>query len=58
MSTHEVFNQSRPFKDVNLYASDPALRRALKAFVPKPELDGALPLLNRVGSEAGNDRMM
>lgn len=29
--THQVFNQSTPFVDVNLYEADPALREAVKA---------------------------
>ncbi len=30
--THQVFNQSTPFVDVNLYSADPALREAVTAF--------------------------
>jgi putative acyl-CoA dehydrogenase len=31
-STHEVFNQSPPFEDVNLFALDPPLRETVAAF--------------------------
>ncbi len=31
LSTHEVFNQSPPFSDINLYDSDPVLKSIVKA---------------------------
>lgn len=56
--THEVFNQSRPFKNVNLYESDPALRRSLAAFLPKQSLAESLAHVSSIGERCGSEKMM
>ena len=51
--THEVFNQSTPFSDVNLLAGNPALADALR--FNHPQLD--LVALHAVGAETGSVAM-
>jgi putative acyl-CoA dehydrogenase len=52
--THEVFNQSAPFGDVNLYACDTALREAV-AREGASWADGGL---DRLGAELGNSGVL
>ncbi|MBM3387274.1 MAG: DNA alkylation response protein, partial [Betaproteobacteria bacterium] len=50
--THQVFNQSTPFVDVNLYEADPALREAVTAFAGS---DAAWhQTLSRMGQRCGS----
>jgi len=49
-ATHEVFNQSTPFADVNLFSANRPLRDALRFH--RPELDTAR--LEALGAEAGS----
>lgn len=49
-ATHEVFNQSPPYEDVNLFATDGPLRRALAYHAPDAGLAG----LSAFGSIAGS----
>ena len=49
-TTHEVLNQSTPFVDVNLFATDRGLRDALR--FNAPSLDTAA--LSRLGAQAGS----
>jgi putative acyl-CoA dehydrogenase len=51
--THEVFNQSTPFSDVNLFRANRPLRDALAAWAPG--VDTAA--LDRLGAEAGSAAM-
>ena len=42
-ATHEVFNQTPPLGDINLWANDPALQGAVRAFgKPKKETEASL----------------
>lgn len=49
-ATHEVFNQSPPYEDVNLFAADAPLRRALAYHAP----DAGLADLSAFGAIAGS----
>ena len=48
--THEVFNQSTPFVDFNLYDTDPALKEALDHLGVRNADDGMSALGARLGS--------
>ena len=45
-ATHEVFNQSPPFQDVNLFTSDAALMEAVKREGAMPAVAGLSAWLN------------
>jgi putative acyl-CoA dehydrogenase len=52
--THEVFNQSPPFEDVNLFAADAALTEA----VAREGAGWAAESLDRLGAEAGSAHVL
>lgn len=52
--THEVFNQGKPFKNFNLFKSDPALVRSVMEFCDAPDVE----LLERQGKICGSEEMM
>jgi putative acyl-CoA dehydrogenase len=54
VETHEVFNQSPPFEDVNLFSSDAALANA----VVRGGAGWAAESLARLGAEAGSAHVM
>eukprot|EP00605_Chrysophyceae_sp_TOSAG23-4_P000518 GSChrysophyteH1.ASY1.ANO1.586.1 assembled CDS len=53
--THEVYNQSRPFVDVDLWQSDPTLQRAIRSLTSEAfaQDDDALMTLERHGRASG-----
>lgn len=55
--THDVLNQSKPLMNYNMYDIDPALQRAMTAFLPANRLDAASKHLSTIGKEYGSNRM-
>ncbi len=56
-ATHEVFNQSTPLADVNLFEGNRPLREGLIAHLPPDALAGAQQRLHRLGALAGSAAM-
>ena len=56
--THEVFNQSGPFENVDLLQSDLALKKCTELFVSKKGCKEAMTLLSQHGKSCGSSKMM
>jgi putative acyl-CoA dehydrogenase len=56
-ATHEVFNQSTPLADVNLFEGNRPLREGLVAHLPPDTLAGAQQRLHRLGALTGSAAM-
>ena len=55
--THDVINQAKPLLNYNMYDVDPALQRAMAAFLPSSRLDAGSKHLSTIGKEYGSNNM-
>ena len=54
--THEIFNQSKSFVNVNIYDSDPSIKRSIAAFTKNDS--STIDMLHRHGKLCGSDHMI
>lgn len=57
-ATHTVFNQARPFVDVDVFQSDKVLHESIAAFSKKFNLKVDTEVLSSFGKSAGSESMM